>query len=140
MGVLSTVSKDGKPWGSAIYFIFDEDFTFYFVTRAETYKFQNLEANPHVALTVADEASQTTVQLAGTITPLPHEDYLEVMFRKMPKLRPNDEPEWMPPIEKLHAGNFMPLVLKPTKMQYANYKHVKSDTHAEYIEQIIPAK
>ncbi|MCW2763413.1 MAG: hypothetical protein JWR85_3614 [Marmoricola sp.] len=37
MGVLSTVSSDGEPWGAAIYFIVDEDFTFYFVTRAETF-------------------------------------------------------------------------------------------------------
>jgi uncharacterized pyridoxamine 5'-phosphate oxidase family protein len=138
MGILSTISKDGKPWGSAIYFIVDENFTFYFVTRAETYKYQNLEANPNVALTVADEENQTTVQLAGTISPLPYEDYLEVMFRKMPKIRPAGDYDWVPPINKLRAGNYMPLVLTPTKLQYADYKHVKHDAHASYIEHILP--
>lgn len=140
MGILSTVSEEGRPWGSAIYFIADDNFTFYFVTRAETYKYQNLEANPHVALTVADEETQTTVQLAGMISPLPYEDYLEVVFRKMPKIRPAGDHEWIPPVEKLRAGNYMPLVLTPTKLQYADYKHVKHDAHADYIEHILPEK
>jgi general stress protein 26 len=139
MGILSTVATDGKPWGSAIYFVVDEKFTFYFVTRADTYKYQNLESNPYVALTIADDASQTTVQLAGTISPLPHEDYLDVVFRRMTKIRPAGEPDWMPPIDKLRAGNYMPLVLTPAKLQYADYKHVKADSHADYIEQILPA-
>jgi uncharacterized pyridoxamine 5'-phosphate oxidase family protein len=137
MGILSTISAEDKPWGSAIYFIVDDDFKFYFVTRAETYKYQNLEQNPHVALTIADPQTQTTVQLAGTISPLPYEDYLEVIFRKMPKIKPDDDPEWAPPINKLHAGNYMPLIITPTKLQYADYKHKKADVHADYIEHII---
>lgn len=140
MGILSTVSTDGKPWGSAIYFIHDEAFKIYFVTKAETYKYQNLDANPYVALTVADEADQTTVQLAGTVAPLPFEDYTDVVFRKMPQqIHPAHDLEWMPPLSKLRAGNYMPLVLTPAKLQYADYKHVKSDKHADYIEQILPA-
>lgn len=137
MGILSTVSADGKPWGSAINYIVDDDFTFYFVTRAETYKYQNLEANPYVALTIADEASQTTVQLSGEVSPLPHEDYLEVVFKRMPQIRPAGDMQWMPPVEKLHKGNYMPLVLKPAKLQYADYKQYRSDIHGEYIEHII---
>jgi nitroimidazol reductase NimA-like FMN-containing flavoprotein (pyridoxamine 5'-phosphate oxidase superfamily) len=140
LGILSTVSTEGRPWGSAIYFIADDDFTFYFVTRAKTFKFQNLEANPHVALTVADEQNQTTVQLSGTVAPLPYEDYADVIFRKMAKLRPAGDHDWMPPVDKLRAGNYMPLVLTPTKLQYANYKQDKDDPHADYIEHILPAK
>jgi general stress protein 26 len=137
MGILSTVSTEGKPWGSAIYFVADEQFTFYFVTRAETYKFQNLEANPYVALTIADPDSQTTVQLAGKISPLPYEDYLDVVFRRMTKIRPAHDHQWMPPIDKLRAGNYMPLVITPEKLQYADYSHTKADSHADYIEHIL---
>lgn len=137
MGVLSTVGEDGSPWGAAIYFVADEDFTFYFVTRAETYKYQNLAARPAVALTVADEPSQTTVQLSGIVSPLPYEDYLDVVFRKMSQIRPHDDEEWMPPVDKLRKGNFMPLVLKPTKMQFADYKNKPSSEHSDYIQHII---
>jgi hypothetical protein len=32
----------------------------------------------------------------------------------------------------------MPMILKPSKLQYADYKHVKADAHVNYIEQILP--
>jgi uncharacterized pyridoxamine 5'-phosphate oxidase family protein len=138
MGVLSTVSQDGKPWGAAIYFLVDDELTFYFVTRAETYKYKNLEDNPYVALTIADEPGQTTVQLAGKVTPLPFEHYQEIVFREMPKqIKPEGDETWEFPIDKLKAGDFMPMVLTPDKLQFADYKHVKPEKHADYIEHII---
>ena len=139
MGVLSTIAEDGTPWGSAIYYVADEDFKFYFVTRAETYKYKNLDKTPLAALTITDVASQTTVQLTGTITRLPAKEYMDIVFGKLANIRPKDDFAWAPPLEKLHDGNYMPLVLTPTKLQFANYKDVKSDIHADYIEKIIPA-
>jgi general stress protein 26 len=140
MGVLSTVSKDGAPWGAAIYYVADEDFNFYFVTRIETFKYQNLDKNPFVALTIADSDSQTTVQVAGKISKVPVEDYMDIVFDKLAKVKPKDDHNWVPPLTKVHKGNFMPLRITPTKVQYANYKDTKQDIHADYIEHIIPAK
>jgi general stress protein 26 len=138
MGVLSTVSAEGKPWGAAIYYVSDEDFNFYFVTRVETFKYQNLDKNPFAALTIADLDSQTTVQASGPITKIPAEDYIDIVFTKLAKVRPKDDPQWVPPLSKIQAGNYMPLRLTPSKLQYANYKDQKSDIHADYIEEIIP--
>ena len=137
MAVLSTVSADGKPWGAAIYYVADEDFKFYFVTRVETYKFQNLEKNPHVALTIADLETQTTVQLSGKVLRLPPEDYEDVVFTKLAHLKPKNDFHWAPPLSKIKAGNYMPLYIVPDTLQYADYKDIKSDIHADYIEKII---
>jgi uncharacterized protein YhbP (UPF0306 family) len=137
MGILSTVSDNGTPWGSAIYYIADEDFNFYFVTRAETLKFQNIDSTALAALTVADNDSQTTVQLTGKISTVPVQQYMDVFFTKFVGLRPKDDFTWVPPVEKLKAGNYMPLQLTPTTLQYADYKHLKADMHADYIEKII---
>jgi len=139
MGVLSTLSVDGSPWGSAIYYVSDENFNFYFVTRAETFKYKNIEKNSHVALTIADNESQTTVQVAGTISPIPVEDYMEIVFGKLTKVRPKDDNNWAPPLAKIRKGNYMPLCITPSKLQYADYKHIKSGPHSSYIENIIPA-
>lgn len=139
MGVLSTVSSDGAPWGAAIYYVVDEDFNFYFVTRAETYKYQNLDKNPVAAITIADADSQTTVQAAGKISRIPAEDYMDIVFTKLAKVRPKDDPHWAPPLSKIQAGNYMPLRLTPTKLHYADYKDRKADIHADYIEKIIPS-
>lgn len=138
MGVLSTVDSEGKPWGAAIYYVADEDFNFYFVTRVETLKYQNLDKSPFAALTVADADNQTTVQAGGSISRIPPEDYMDIVYTRLAKVRPRDDPHWSPPLSKIRAGNYMPLRLAPEKLQYANYKDRKSDIHAEYIEQIIP--
>lgn len=137
MGVLSTTSNDGKPWGSAIYYVVDDDFNFYFVTRAGTFKYKNLDKQPFAALTVADAESQTTVQVAGSISRVPVKDYMDKIFDKLAHIRPKDQHSWMPPIDKIHEGNYIPLRLTPTTLQYADFKHHKSDTHSSYIEQII---
>jgi nitroimidazol reductase NimA-like FMN-containing flavoprotein (pyridoxamine 5'-phosphate oxidase superfamily) len=138
MGVLSTVTPDGAPWGSAIYYVTDEDFNFYFVTRAKTFKYQNLGNTPRAALTVADMASQTTVQASGVITKVPVDDYMEVVFNKLAKLKPKGNDHWVPPLSKIHEGNYMPLCLAPTKLHFADYSQSKPDPHADYIEKIIP--
>lgn len=137
MGVLSTVSKNNKPWGSAIYFYADEDFNFFFVTRAETLKYKNIEKNPQVSLTVADHDTQTTIQVAGTISRAPVKDTVDIVFKKLASIKPKGNINWVPPIIKVHEGDWMILQLTPTHMQFANFKESKTDIHDEYITTII---
>jgi len=140
MGVLSTVSEDGKPWGAAIYYVADEDFNFYFVTRVETSKYYNLDKNPVAAITIADSETQTTVQASGKILKLPVDKYMDIVFNKLAHVRHQDDLNWTPPIDKLRdGGDYMPLYIVPDRLQFADYKHPKSDVHADYIEKIIPA-
>ena len=137
MGVLSTAGKDGTPWGSAVYFFADDDFNIFFVTRADTRTYKNIEENSLVALTVADETRQTTVQIAGAISKVPPQDYMDVMFHKLVKIRPSNDESWTPPPNKIHKGNFMPLQLTPTKLQFADFGHFKTDPDASYVETVI---
>lgn len=136
MGVLSTASPDGEPWGAAIYYVADEDFNFYFVTKAGTDKYRNLKTNPKVSLTVADPAEQTTVQAAGTVSQLPPEDYMDIVYGRLAKAA-RKPGHWTPPIEKLDKGDYMPFRLVPSKLHYADYGRKHTDPHAEYIERII---
>lgn len=137
MGILSTVAEDGKPWGSAIYFAVDDDFNVFFVTRMETFKYQNLEKVPFAAMTVVDEEKQTTVQLMGKISKVPVKDYMDIVFTKLVAIRPDDDINWAPPIEKIHKGDYMPLQLTPTKLQFADYSKQSTDIDHKYIEKII---
>ncbi len=137
MGVLSTISEDGKPWGSAIYFVADDDFTCYFVTRADTHKYKNLTNRPAAALTVADEEHQTTVQIYGSVSTVPTYELMDVAFHKLEKIRPKGDINWVPPIYKVHKGDFMVMQLVPEKLQYADYSKPINDIHQDYIEQII---
>lgn len=52
VGVMATVSSEGLPWASAVHFLVDDDFSFYFMTRRSTAKFRNIAANGHAAFSV----------------------------------------------------------------------------------------
>lgn len=137
-GVLSTVDSHNKPWGATIYYIVDDDFKFYFNTRVETSKYKNIENNPYVSLTVTDQDSQTTVQLAGKVSKLSADKYMDIVFGKLAdQVRPKDDSHWRPPLSKLKAGNYMPLQISPSQLQYADFGKKKTDTNADYIEKII---
>lgn len=137
MGILSTVTGDNKPWGSAIYFVVDDEFNVFFVTRQQTFKYQNIEKNPFAALTVADDEGQTSVQLAGEISKVAVEDYMDVVFTRLAAVRPKGDNNWAPPVEKVYKGDYIPLRLTPTKLQYADFKELSTDFDHQYIEQII---
>jgi general stress protein 26 len=137
LGVLSTTGENGKPWGSAVYFVTDEDFNFFFVTREKTKKFQNIHANAHVALTVADGKTQTTVQAAGTITKVPSRDIVDVVFKKLASIRPQDDINWAPPVIKVHQGDWMVLKLSPNYAQFAEFKQQKTDIGESYIYRLV---
>lgn len=64
---------------------------------------------------------------------------MDIFFDKLADIRPKGDYDWAPPLTKIQEGNYMPLRLTPSKLQYANYGHAKSDVHADYIEKIIPA-
>lgn len=132
MGVLSTVSSEGQPWGAAIYYVADDEFNFYFVTKAGTIKYHNLAGNPAAALTVADSDTQTTVQASGRVSKLPTEEYMNVVYGDLAKVSP-----LAPPIEKLDRGDYMPLKLTPSRLHYADYQRSRNDPHADYVERII---
>ncbi len=136
VGVLSTSSTNGEPWGATIGFAHDDDLNFYFLTRANTLKFKNIEENPQAALTITDEEKQITVQTRGTISRVETSDYTEIVFKKLMETGPKAS-QWVPPVVKVHEGDYRVLMLTPTKLQYADYRQVISDPNASHIQQII---
>jgi general stress protein 26 len=138
MGVLSTTSEDKKAWGSAVYYVADEDVNFFFATRENTLKYHNISENPFAALTVADEETQTTVQASGTLSRVPADDYMDIVFDKLASIKPKGDYNWVPPSRKIHEGDYMVLKLTPTSLQYADYKKFIPDADHEYREIIIP--
>lgn len=138
MGILSTSGGEGTVWGAAVYYLTDEDLNIYFVTRTGTFKYKNIEVQPFAALTVADAEDQITVQLSGKIERMPINKYMDVFFDKFAAIRPEGDYQWAPPIDKVHEGNYMPLQLTPSHLQYANYNKRRIEVHGNYIEKLIP--
>lgn len=137
LGILSTVSKDGKPWGSPVYYVVDDELHFYFVTRHDTLKYKNINRHHWASITIADSDSQITVQALGTISQVPVDQVLDIVLNKLERIKPRGDYQWVPPIMKVHKGDYMVLELTPTSLQYADFKRFKSDLHEDYIEKII---
>jgi uncharacterized pyridoxamine 5'-phosphate oxidase family protein len=136
-GVISTVSEEKQPWGSTIYFIPDDDLNLYFITRAKTKKYQNINLHPIVAITAYDEQTQTTVQASGHISQVPAREVTEVALEKLSVIQPKGDINWKPPFIKVHKGDWMVLKFNPNYMQYANYSEQKTNIHEDYIQKVI---
>jgi uncharacterized protein YhbP (UPF0306 family) len=122
LAILSTVGDKSRAWGSAIYYVADETLTFYFLTHADSKKYHNILKHPHVALTVADNDTQTTVQAAGLVERVPIGDEHDLALRKLARIRPSGEFSWAPPVSKLYDGQTILLKVQPNTLQFADFK------------------
>jgi general stress protein 26 len=64
--VIATVTTANTPAASTIYFIIDEQFNFYFMTKKFTKKVESLETNQEVAMVIGYDNDPVTVQVHGT--------------------------------------------------------------------------
>ena len=92
-------SHDDVPRASTLYFINDDDFTFYFITKANTSTGSNLLHNPHAAIVVGTGPEHITVQANGACLPVIDEAEKEALFQRFQsmfdkegvKVKPIDE-------------------------------------------------
>jgi general stress protein 26 len=65
LGVISTVSEDGKVESAVVYFSFDEELNLYFLTRMGSRKYKNIFHNPVVSFIAYSEHPAQTFQFEG---------------------------------------------------------------------------
>ncbi len=65
-GVVATVSKDYAPHASVIFYVTDEAFNIYFLTKRSSRKFKAISAHPQVAFTIGPQDVPQTLQIEGT--------------------------------------------------------------------------
>lgn len=82
---LATSDKQGKPWIAPLYYAYDKDFNFYFISASESLHMKHIQENENVAATIFDSNASVGegdgVQLEGTahrlgIMELPHALYV----------------------------------------------------------------
>jgi general stress protein 26 len=136
MAIVSTVGEDHKPHAAAIFYIVDEEFNFYFITRTETQKYKDMLAKPNSAFTVADVGSQLTIQGSGELNVVRNDALIETVYKKLARLRPLSDSDWLPPIIKLRKGHYVIIKFKPTWLRIADYL-TQQKTSANYFTQLI---
>lgn len=97
IGILCTASKDGMPHAATIYFFADEDFNIFFITKEKTTKQSNLVQNPKAALAIFEAATQTTLQLTGTVSRIEDLGQLHEIYRRIVGITLNTTYKQTPP-------------------------------------------
>ncbi|OGD32299.1 hypothetical protein A3C91_00900 [Candidatus Azambacteria bacterium RIFCSPHIGHO2_02_FULL_52_12] len=68
--VLATVNAGGRPQAAVVTYFVEDDWTFYFTTRRETRKHENLMHNRRVAMVVGTGPGPVSIQIEGTAEPV----------------------------------------------------------------------
>lgn len=55
--VIATANPEGKPWVSPVFYTYDEDFNFYWVSAKSAIHSENIRRNARVAITIFGPAS-----------------------------------------------------------------------------------
>jgi uncharacterized pyridoxamine 5'-phosphate oxidase family protein len=121
LAVLSTVDRTGNVHGAVIYYLIGKDNLVYFLTESDTGKGRNIITHGQVALTVYEPGTTQTVQLQGIAAvetdPKTHLD----VFAELAKPQPYVDDVSLPPITKLHEGDFVVVRITPTLVSYHDY-------------------
>ncbi|HWP61761.1 MAG TPA: pyridoxamine 5'-phosphate oxidase family protein [Candidatus Paceibacterota bacterium] len=119
-GVLATVSREGKPHASVVYYTSDEHFSIYFLTLASSRKYQAMQANPWAAFVVGTMDVPQTLQIEGPVVQLHAEDE---MGKHLPDLmqRLTSNATYFAPITKMDPADIVVMWLEAKWIRWGNY-------------------
>lgn len=68
---IATSSKDANPWAAAVFYAYDDEFNFYFVSAIDSLHAKNINENPQVCLEIYDSkqpiGASDQVQIIGKV-------------------------------------------------------------------------
>jgi uncharacterized protein YhbP (UPF0306 family) len=75
--VLATCNKNRNPWASVVFYAYDYEYNFYFISAADSLHVKNLSENPNVAIAIFDSKQafglSEGVQIEGTLSEMEDE-------------------------------------------------------------------
>ena len=118
-----SINQPGKsPYSAAIFVVPDSDLNLYFITKIGTHKYQALQQDDQVAITIADFRPPKTLQATGTASELTAEGALaERVFQLLSTVEMPGNPGWLPPIAKINAGEYAIFEIKPDWMRVGDF-------------------
>ncbi|MFA6407342.1 MAG: pyridoxamine 5'-phosphate oxidase family protein [Candidatus Paceibacterota bacterium] len=133
LAVVSTVSSEGKPQSATVLYLLDDEFNFFFVTRSDTKKVENLLTNNDVSIVVGAQMGPVTMQMSGVATLLSSTEQKEFVY----KLSKNTE------LKQLYYGPFLNLEginfsLYRVAITWARWLKIDIEKKKEVYYQIIP--
>jgi len=116
-----TVGADGSPYGAVVYVCPDQEKpVIYFLTKNRTKKYSNIQAHDAVSLTIVNPGQNSTLQANGTAFTVRDSHALDMITKKMVRAKPSAS-DWLPPVSKLEAGQYVIVGIKVTHARLAEF-------------------
>jgi len=122
-GVIATVTADGKPQASVVYFSVDDDLHFFFTSKSDTRKTQNIGDQAEVSLTIHEAATQTVVKAAGKAKLLRDQEEVLAVYQRSIHGAQTSGPDTVPPLARISAGEFVAFKITPDFLDFTTYSH-----------------
>lgn len=135
-GVLASADNTGKPHAATVYFTFDKQLNLYFITKKETQKSRNLQANPRAAIAIFDVSSQTTVQAEGTVSEVIDPRQQEWIFNDITKAAIRTS-NGVPPTSQYIAGGYVVYKLLAPTLRKATFNTPDPNANSADIFEVI---
>ena len=95
-GVLATVSPDGNPHASIVYYVADDLFNIYFLTKLGSRKYTGILSHPVVAFTIGRQDVPQTLQIEGVAVELTNDDEKRPHVAELMDTLSNNNPLYIP--------------------------------------------
>lgn len=105
LGVISTVTTEGKPTSASVYYICDSALNIFFVTRSQSRKYKNIQNNPNASFVITSEHPPKTIQLEGTVAEVVDSNEQINYFEKL--VAKATESTFMPPVSQMVEGELV---------------------------------
>lgn len=130
LAVFGTVATIHSPHLATMFYVVDENLNFYFITRSQTTKVDNIKRGSHVSILVSDRYSYKTVEAYGTAIELTGVDKIKTIFKMFTDVYATQGViekgklfNWPPPIQKLDRGEIAIYEIQPSWIRYADFSH-----------------
>ncbi|MCL4365342.1 MAG: pyridoxamine 5'-phosphate oxidase family protein [Candidatus Marsarchaeota archaeon] len=95
--VVGTSTKDGNPWVAPVLFVYDKDYTIYFLSAVDARHSKNLLENANVSISIFDSGQKmgtdNGIQAVGKVSLVEKEEIRKVITLYCKKLFPDSEME-----------------------------------------------
>lgn len=137
---LASLNKVNHPTVASVLYYVTEDFKFYFCTRSNSRKFENLTHCQHVGFTVTSEQELLTVQGSGTAKTINDPILMGRMITHLAGV--TFEPlsgSWPPPVMKIQGGSYHLIEITPDWLRLGDFRDSKrtGDYYYEVIAKAI---
>lgn len=122
IGHFTTLTADGKPYASTVYYYINSMMDIFIITLEETDKYKNIRKNSDVALVITDDESLQTVQIQGNATEVVDPAIRMAIVEQLAIIQARSKSSWPPPITKLNKGKLHLIKVTPSWIRFSDFK------------------